>query len=188
MRIFFIPDHQAFLLDILVWAVLHLTIGFTCSRIPVGWFDPNNLIYRTHWWEKGGEVYQKVFRVRAWKAHIPSGGSLYPNTFSIQRVLSFDVPYLDRWLRETCRSEFTHWMMVIPGFLFFFWNSEIMARWMVVYAVANNLIPIVLQRFNRPRIRAILELRKKDRGPSQGLCPVIMDTRERAEEPSHSYG
>ena len=115
-------------------------------------------LYRTYFWEKGGEIYQRIFRVRAWKDHLPSGGSLYPNNFSIKTLRSMKVEYLERWLRESCRAEFCHWIMILPGFLFFLWNSVEMAWGMVFYAVLNNVFPIVLQRFNRPRMRRMLAL------------------------------
>jgi glycosyl-4,4'-diaponeurosporenoate acyltransferase len=47
-------------------------------------------------------------------------------------------------------------MMILPGFLFFLWNEAVVGWIMVAYAVLNNLIPIIMQRYNRPRIRKLL--------------------------------
>jgi len=46
--------------------------------------------------------------------------------------------------------------MILPGFLFFLWNSVEAGMWMVAYAFLNNLIPIVMQRYNRPRVNRLL--------------------------------
>jgi len=144
------------LANILVWAAFHLSIGFISSRLPVSWFDPDQLLYRVRRWEKGGKIYQRLCRVRAWKALVPAGSALYPGAFSIQRLPDTSAAYLSRWVQESCRAELCHWLMILPGFLFFFWNSAWFAWLMLAYAVLNNLPLIALQRFNRPRVRRLL--------------------------------
>ncbi len=159
-----------FLLDLMIWIVIHLSIGFWSSRIPVSWFNPEGSLYRTYPWEGEGTVYQRLFRVRSWKRFLPFGGHLYPNTFSLQSLTAFDIAYLERWLKESCRSEFCHWMMILPGFSFFFWNNVQLAWWMVIYAVVNNFFPIVVQRYNRPRMRHLVSRLKTN--PHQGSNPL----------------
>lgn len=156
MRLVFLPEFNALLIDIIAWVVIHVSVGYWSAKIPARWFNPEHLFYRTHPWEKGGEIYQRIFRVRSWKKFIPNGRALYPNTFSLQKMPTLTREYLERWLRESCRAEFCHWLMIVPGFFFFLWNSVEMGWGMVVYAVLNNLVPIVMQRFNRPRIRRML--------------------------------
>jgi glycosyl-4,4'-diaponeurosporenoate acyltransferase len=156
VRILYLPPIDTFFLDVIAWVIIHLSIGYWSSRIPISWFNPKKPLYLTYAWEKSGEIYQTLFRVRSWKKFIPNGSALYPDGFSIKNLKSFSPEYVERWLRESCRAEFCHWMMIFPGFLFFLWNSVEGAWWMVFYAVFNNFFPIVLQRFNRPRIRRIL--------------------------------
>ncbi|MEA4910217.1 MAG: glycosyl-4,4'-diaponeurosporenoate acyltransferase [Chloroflexi bacterium] len=162
MRIFYFPTFNTILVDVVAWVIIHLSIGYWCSRLPLSWFDPQKWLYQVFPWEKGGEIYQRLFRVRSWKKFIPSGGSLYKDTFSLQRLSSYHIEHLEHWLSESCRAEFCHWVMMAPGLLFFLWNNVELAWGMVVYAVANNIVPIIMQRFNRPRVRRILEhLRKQ---------------------------
>lgn len=160
MRVIVLPDQEAFIVDVIAWMIIHLSIGFWSSRIPIAWFNPQNILYRTYRWEKGGKIYQSILHVRSWKCYAPDGGSLYPDTFSMRRLPNYDVEYLERWLKESCRSELCHWLMILPGFLFFFWNSVFLGWFMVFYAVVNNIFPIVIQRFNRPRMQRVLNLLK----------------------------
>jgi hypothetical protein len=62
--------------------------------------------------------------------------------------------------------------------LFFLWNSIKGGWWMVAYAIANNLVPIILQRFNRPRMRKLiaqLEAQNQEINALMLCCPVESD-------------
>jgi glycosyl-4,4'-diaponeurosporenoate acyltransferase len=158
MRVIFLSAEGTFVLDLLAWLFFHLGIGYFCSQLPITRFDPNRPLYLTYPWEKNGKIYEKLLRVRLWKEKVPEGGKLYPNTFSLKRLASLDLDYLERWLRESCRAEFCHWLLMLPGLLFFLWN-DVMVGWLMVgYAVLNNILPIAMQRFNRPRIRRMIRI------------------------------
>lgn len=157
MQIFFFDPIQTLLIDVIAWVIFHLTIGYLCSRIPVDRLNPNQWLFQTFPWEKGGKIYDQIFHVRAWKHLIPNGSALYKGTFSIKHLASSNLEYLERWLKESVRAELCHWIMIVPGFLFFLWNSIGVGWAMVAYAILNNLIPIVMQRYNRPRIRRLIE-------------------------------
>ena len=167
VRMVWFSVQDTILLDIAAWICFHLGIGYWCSQLPVSWFDPHKRMYQTRPWEKNGEIYQRLFHVRSWKDFIPNGSALYPNTFSIKELPAYDLAYLERWLVESCRAEFCHWVMIMPGFLFFLWNSVELGWWMVVYAFLNNIVVIVLQRFNRPRMRRLLSRMQREAARSQ---------------------
>jgi glycosyl-4,4'-diaponeurosporenoate acyltransferase len=156
MQIIFLDPLQTIISDVLAWLVIHLSLGFLSSRIPTSWLNPDHPFFQTFSWEKGGEIYQKIFRVRSWKGFIPNGSGLYPGAFSIKNLSSMDLVYLERWLKESVRAEICHWAMMLPGFLFFLWNNVAVGWGMVAYAFLNNIIPIISQRFNRPRMRKLL--------------------------------
>lgn len=168
MQILFLNPLGTLFLDVMAWIILHLGIGFYSSKIPVERFNPDQRFYQTFVWEKGGRIYQQLFHVRSWKRFIPQGSKLHGEAFSLQRLPGKDPITLKRWLQESIRAEFCHWMMVFPGFVFFLWNSELGGWLMVAYAALNNFFPIVAQRFNRPRIRHYLEQ------TSQDLKPVLL--------------
>ena len=87
---------------------------------------------------------------------IPSGAALYRGAYEIKHITEYSVENVRLWVKESCRSEFCHIVMILPGFLFFLWNSVEAGMWMVAYAFLNNLIPIVMQRYNRPRVNRLL--------------------------------
>jgi len=144
------------LVDAVAWALIHLSIGYLSTRIPLSRLDPLARLYRTREWERDGEIYQDVLHVRRWKDLVPSGAVLY-GTYSVKHIHGSSRPDLERWLKESCRAEICHWLMIPPGLLFFFWNDLFIATAMVVYAVLNNVLPIVLQRYNRPRVLRLLD-------------------------------
>jgi glycosyl-4,4'-diaponeurosporenoate acyltransferase len=183
MQIIFLSTAGTIIVDILAWICFHLGIGYWSSRLPIDRFNPQKSFYQTHKWEKGGEIYEKIFHVRSWKKFIPSGAAVYPNTFKLKKLPSYSFEYLNTWLKESCRAEFCHWVMILPGFLFFLWNSVEVGWWMVAYAVANNLVPIVMQRFNRPRVRKMLAQVQKNTIQNQEIYVNF----EPNQALSHSY-
>lgn len=157
MRILTLTPLETFFFNVSAWLILHFGIGYLCSIIPTSKFNSNKPFYQASPWEKGGDIYQRLFHVRTWKHIIPQGSKVYQNTFSLQHLTTVDPAYLELWLRESIRAEFCHWVMIFPGLLFFLWNDFVGGMAMIIYAVIVNLIPIILQRYNRPRVRRLLK-------------------------------
>ena len=158
MQVIFLSDTKTILLDILSWIIFHLSIGFWSSTIRIERFNPSYWPFKLFDWENGGEIYNKIFKVKKWKKYIPSGAMLYKGAYEVKHLQEVTVESLKVWIRESCRSEFCHIIMIFPGFLFFLWNSADVGWWMVIYAISNNLIPIVMQRYNRPRAQRYLKI------------------------------
>jgi glycosyl-4,4'-diaponeurosporenoate acyltransferase len=168
MRILFLSSIATVFLDIVAWIIFHLSIGYFCSKIPIECFNPEKWWYQTKSWEKGGEIYQKIFHVKKWKKLIPSGAALYRNAYEIKHLTNLSADNVRFWLKESCRSEFCHFAMILPGFSFFLWNGVEVGGWMLVYAILNNLVPIVMQRYNRPRVfRVLAQLERKSKQKSE---------------------
>lgn len=161
MQIIFLEPLQTVLLNILAWLFFHLGIGYRSSKIPLKKLDPDRRFFHAYPWEQDGKIYEKLFKVRSWKHLIPNGSALYKGAFSIKNLSENSPEYLRRWLQESVRSEICHWLMIVPGFFFFLWNNVLVGWLMVLYAFLNNLVPIVLQRFNRPRMRKLLSIVEK---------------------------
>jgi glycosyl-4,4'-diaponeurosporenoate acyltransferase len=158
MRIIFLKPIQTVFLDIIAWVIFHLGIGYGSSKIPLKKLNPDRRFFHAFKWEQEGRIYEKLFKVHSWKHLIPNGSALYKNTFSIRRLSDSSPENLHRWLKESVRAEICHWLMIPPGFLFFLWNNVLVGWLMVLYAFLNNLVPIVLQRYNRPRMRKLLAI------------------------------
>ncbi len=156
MQIFFLEPLETFFVDVVTWIIFHLSIGYLSTKIPFKWLNPDLRFFNSYDWEKDGGIYDKIFHVRAWKDRIPDGSRMYRGTFSIKRLPTADISYLTRWLSESIRSEICHWAMIIPGGFFFLWNDLSAGRAMVIYAILNNIVPIIMQRYNRPRMRKLI--------------------------------
>lgn len=169
MQIIYLDPVQTIIFDVLAWLVIHLALGYLCSKIPTNWLNPDYPFFQTFAWEKDGEIYQQFFHVRSWKRFIPNGSRIYRGAFSIKNLPTMDLEYLERWLKESIRAEICHWAMIIPGFGFFLWNSVSVGWGMVTYAFLNNIIPIIMQRFNRPRMRKLLAQYQKKNPRSDNI-------------------
>lgn len=162
MQILHLDTAATWILDIIAWVIFHLGISFFVSHIPIEHFSLNRRFYQTFRWERGGAIYQQLFRVRSWKRFIPNGSKVFgKDNFTLQHLTNLNPVYLETWLRESIRAEFCHWMLIFPGFFFFLWNNVAMSLVMMVYAILNNFFPIVAQRFNRPRVRRYLEIARQ---------------------------
>jgi glycosyl-4,4'-diaponeurosporenoate acyltransferase len=142
--------------NVAAWLCIHLGVSYTSSRLPLGLFREEGWLYRARRWERGGRVYQAVFRIRAWKGLLPDGAALFKKGFRKRRIASRSTDYLHRFILETCRAELCHWLAFALVPLFFLWNPWYVAVLMIPYAVATNAPCILTQRFNRPRLRAEL--------------------------------
>lgn len=93
---------------------------------------------------------------------------MFQGGFSMKHIISRRKEYLERWVRETCRAELTHWIALIFSGMFFLWNPPVLGFLMVFYAVVANMPCIVVQRYNRPHIIRILC--KKEPSAETEMC------------------
>ena len=156
MRVIFLSTFWTIVLDCIMWTVFYFSIAFLCTRIPRGYLAKERWLFRTRPWEQQGEIYHRLFGVRYWKKKLPSGGKIFGG-FDMRSIASYEVPYLERWIIETRRSELCHWILILPSVLFFLWNPPEVGWGMIVYAILFNLPMIITQRHNRPRLQALLE-------------------------------
>lgn len=156
MRVLDLPIGHTVILDCIAWAVIQLAIAYSCTRLPASALDPGQWLFRIREWERGGAIYSRLFLVKRWKSLLPSGGTVFEGGFSMKRVVSRRVEYLERWTRETCRAELMHWIALFSCGMFFLWNPVELGFVMVCYAVVVNMPCIIVQRHNRPHIVRIL--------------------------------
>lgn len=152
-----LPKIWVILIDSAAWAIIQPLIGWLAFKFPDSWIDDDLPWFQVKDWEDGGQLYQRWFRVRAWKHRVPSGGKLYAGGFSMTEITSWDRGTIARWVKESCRAELCHWVAILPSALFFLWNPWHMALMMVLYACVFNAIPIIIQRYNRPRLLRVLK-------------------------------
>lgn len=165
MRIIHFPTFWTILLDFALWFVIHMAVVIGITGLPQGRFRPEAWLYRERPWEEKGKIYQRLFRIRKWKGRLPDGASLMKSRVFPKKVLEAKSDaYFLSFLRETCRAELTHWLIVFFAPFFFLWNPFWVGWVMIGYALAENLPLIVAQRYNRYRLRHVLAMRARKRG------------------------
>ncbi len=156
MPLIALPIGWTILLDSIAWAIIQPAIAFFALRLPLSTLDAGRWLFQARRWEGEGAIYDRLLRVKRWKDLLPSGGTVFQG-FSMKRVASRQRAHLERWVKETCRAELTHWLALLSSTLFFLWNPPLLGLAMVLYALAMNLPCIVVQRYNRPHLLRILE-------------------------------
>ncbi len=144
----------------LAWAAIQISVGYFAARMSDGRFNPQSPLFKERACEQGGKIYEELFRVTRWKSWLPSGGKFF-GIFSINSFRSADSGYAHKWLVESSRAEFTHWVAMLPALLFFLWNP--FNAWIIniLYAFFANMPCIISQRYNRPRVMRLMSKRLK---------------------------
>ncbi|MDD2457701.1 MAG: glycosyl-4,4'-diaponeurosporenoate acyltransferase, partial [Eubacteriales bacterium] len=110
-------------------------------------------------WERQGQIWQQVFRVRSWKERLPDGAQLIGRGYAKKRLKATHAMELSRFIQESRRAELTHYLAMLPAPLFFLWNPVWVGWFMISYALMANVPCILAQRYNRPRFIQLLKKR-----------------------------
>ena len=161
MQIIELSNTLTVIVDIGAWFIIHISIAFLATKLPLSLFNERSRIFRTYSWEREGEVYEKLFHVRQWKRLLPDGASWFRGGFRKKRVTSHDPAYFSRFVKETCRGEATHWAVIVASPLFFLFNPVWAGFIMIGYAVAANAPCIIAQRYNRPHLQKLAERKSR---------------------------
>jgi len=157
MQIVFLPNILTAIICFVFWGVYQLSVSLICFFIPDQFYNPNKFIFRSHAWEKDGKVYSKIFKVQKWKKFLPDGGAVLKDGYKKKNIDNFSRANMEKFVIETCRGELSHWLAIIPFWIFGFIAPPIVILPMFIYAIGINLPCIIAQRYNRPRFRKILD-------------------------------
>jgi len=150
-----LPTLPTILLDIAAWLIIHMGVSYSMTHIPLRSFDTEFWLYKQRKWEKDGKIYVRIFRLKKWKRRLPDGAALFKKGFQKKHLKALDDVYLDDFIRETCRAELTHWIMFLFSLVFFIWNPWWVGIVMIVYAILVNAPCIIIQRYNRIRLKRV---------------------------------
>jgi len=156
MQILFLPKIYAIALCFILWAGIQFAVSILCIKIPNRYFDVNKFPFYPFGFEKNGAFYRKWLLVHKWKKYLPDGGALMGSDFRKKNLEHVTGDNLHRFLIESCRAEMTHVFAIFPFWLFGFIAPPEVIWMMLIYAVAINLPCIIVQRYNRPRILAVM--------------------------------
>lgn len=158
MRLIHLPTFWTIVIDVVIWFMIHIGVVALMVRVPVHHFNPNHWLYRRRKWEKEGDFYQEVFKIKKWKRHLPDGAK-FLGTFGFRKkqLNGKSKIYFETFRAETCRAEATHWIFILFSPLFFLWNPRWVGFFMIAYALIENLPFIIAQRYNRFRFGHLLD-------------------------------
>ncbi|MFA7673131.1 MAG: glycosyl-4,4'-diaponeurosporenoate acyltransferase [Clostridia bacterium] len=157
MQIFFLSDELMIALCLILWLVFQLSAVVICLKMPDRYFSPDRFLYRGHKWEVNGIFYEKVLKIRKWKHLLPDGGAIVKSGFSKKHLTDHSKENLERFQTETCRAELTHFLAILPFWIFGLFTPPIVILFMFIYAVAVNMPCIITQRYNRIRLARVLK-------------------------------
>jgi glycosyl-4,4'-diaponeurosporenoate acyltransferase len=157
MKIIRLLIQKEFLLNLLTFFIFSLIITYLSNRMPDSFYSRDSWLLRQREWEKRGEFYQRIFRVKVWKKLLPELGDIVKSVFPKKRIKEYTREYLQKYIFESCKSEVTHWSIIFSTLSFFLWSEFEPAMMIVILAIILNLPYIIIQRYNRPRIMVMVE-------------------------------
>jgi glycosyl-4,4'-diaponeurosporenoate acyltransferase len=156
---FHLPTLITVAIDIITWFIIHLGVSYFFTRKPLREFNADSWFYRTRKWENEGTIYENFFGVKRWKHRLPDGAAIFKMGFEKKELKGVDREYLDKFIRDTCRAELIHWVIVLFSPLFFIWNLWWVGLVMIAYATLVNMPCVISQRYNRIRLKRLLAKR-----------------------------
>lgn len=138
------------ILNVLGIPIAHLSLAWLSTQLPCQLFDRESQSNHKNMW-----LYEKVFRVKSWKKLLPDGAP-WMGGFAKGKLESTEPSYLKRYIAETRRGEFSHWLQMIAIFLFVIWNPYPASIVIVLYSTFSNLPCILNLRYTRRRISRVL--------------------------------
>lgn len=156
MQIFYPDKLTAVALCFFLWFVFQVLSAYICFKIPDRFFAEDNAVFRARRFEKEGLFYRKYLIVHKWKKLLPDGGAVIRNGYSKRHLNCFSVECLERYLIESRRGEMTHWLAILPFWIFGLFAPFYIVPIMLLYSLVVNMPCIIAQRYNRPRISELI--------------------------------
>lgn len=157
MQIFYPPDWVMIFSYIIVWPAFQIAVSALSNYVPDEKFKIDSFWFSEHKFEDNGKFYRKLFKIHKWKKMLPDGAKLFDTGFPKGELCNTEKEYLEAFIKETCRAETSHWIQLIPFWVFGLWSPPFVIIIMLVYALVLNLPCIIAQRYNRPRLIRLYE-------------------------------
>lgn len=151
------------LLNCLIYIALSGAVSFVLGRIlPKRIFHPDRFPYRTLKVEKEGKLYLKI-NINHWQSVLPDMSRILPGLMPAKRIMHRPTDaQLVCMIRETCVAEFIHVLLCVSGAaLIWIWPGLGGVLVYALYVLLGNVPFILIQRYNRPRLIAILQASRR---------------------------
>ena len=156
-----LPNLWIIILNVLGIPSAHMLLSWLCTNIPSACFQNRSKSATTNL----NPIYERIFFIRKWKHLLPDAAPWFKG-FSKGKLTSTDPTYLNQFIVETKRGEFSHWLqwIVISGFIL--WNPYPANIIILGYAAFSNVPCILNLRYTRKRLTRVTT--KKTKRPPNG--------------------
>ncbi|HKK96501.1 MAG TPA: hypothetical protein VJ916_09350 [Anaerovoracaceae bacterium] len=156
-----LSDNQTIAISFILWPTFQFIASRIANKLPISFYNDNNVLFKTKKWEKGGSFYQTYFRIKSWKEYMPDSSFFNKNKYAKKRITDFSDENLYRFLIESRKAELVHILSVLPFWVWIIISRVEVMLLMLLYALIANIPCIIIQRYNRPRIKEYLNRRKE---------------------------
>lgn len=150
---------NCFLLIIALNAISCIIIELLPKKI----FNPFGKLGKSFKWER--KFYEKI-GIRKWKDKIPEVGKYFRFSKSVL-IDKSDNEYILAFIRETICGEIIHFVGFLLGFIIIFVNIKswfLIALPMIIANTIINIMPVMIQRYNRPKLLLLYQRNLKQKG------------------------
>jgi glycosyl-4,4'-diaponeurosporenoate acyltransferase len=130
------------------WLLASLLVGVLANQLPMEWLHAQAQ-------PPVGPVGRPP-GIRRWKRWIPDAGGALPGGVRKASLVRRDGEALGRLLIETRRAELVHWLLLPAALLTALWLPPPAVALNLLFSLMFNLPCLVLQRYNRARLRHCL--------------------------------
>ena len=157
MQIIFLTKVQLLVLILIISPLIELAAVMIGRKVSLKSLTPDKWLFATRKWENNGTIYRKYFKIHKWKKYIPEGAKCFKDDFEKNKMQSTDTKYLSIFIAELCRAELVHWLMLVPFIFYYLITPPQIATALLLIVSIINIPCIMAQRYNRPRIQALLD-------------------------------
>lgn len=155
---------MSFLYCLLYLAGMGILVFLIGRFFPRKWIKENAFPFRCYRFEKQGKIYEKI-KIKRWKTKWPDASMLlhavFRRHYPKKRIEGTDREKVSILIKESCVAESTHVVVSILGvFCIKIWKGMGGVLTSVGW-ILFNLPPIVIQRYNRPRLQKALNACKR---------------------------
>lgn len=151
------PHALAALGCVLGWLLWSMLLGALALRLPSAWLERDSWLTRPRPWGESLQAYEHRLQIRRWKGALPDAGDAFPGGLRKSSLVVREPRQLRQLIAETRRAELVH----LGIWLFWPFTALWLPGWAVllnlVFATLFNLPCLWVQRFNRLRLRRVLE-------------------------------
>ena len=153
---------QTILANLFLIIAWNMIIFWGSIKLDKNNWNPKKNMFREKKWEKNGEFYVKVLKIKKWKDLLPQ--HVGKNGFSkkhLVKLKELSTEYIQEFIFETCRAEWNHTMCCLYPVISFLINEVNYALLFSFVSIITNIPFIFIQRYNRIRLKKLLHRRMR---------------------------